>query len=194
MMAGCGRRQQYRYKLSLAVDTPQGVKRGFSVVEVDVFDIVSPFAKGTASKARGEAVFVDLGAGERPLIAIMSLHKQKSEGLEWAEGKPLSEQLLARFGAAPARQSDMFEQIDRLLRFRRPIDLLIEDLPDLVTFSNINDPMSILSVDPYNLSLSLGPGIRWYAKTLEITDEPVTTGIEKRLPWLAALPSGQFLS
>jgi hypothetical protein len=33
-LAGCGKTESYRYKLTLAVNTPEGVKRGSSVGEV----------------------------------------------------------------------------------------------------------------------------------------------------------------
>jgi hypothetical protein len=37
-------------------------------------------------------------------------------------------------------------------------------------------------VDPANLAASFGPGIRLKRITVEVTDDDVTTGIEKRLP------------
>ena len=71
LLAGCGRSDAYRYKLTLSVDTPDGVKTGFSVVEMYAWD-VWVFGRGTMSTARGEAVYVDLGPGRRPLIAVMT--------------------------------------------------------------------------------------------------------------------------
>ncbi|MCC6780859.1 MAG: hypothetical protein IT537_30155 [Hyphomicrobiales bacterium] len=66
LLAGCfGNRASFRYELTLSVDTPEGVKTGFSVVEVDAWDVVIP-ARGTMSRARGEAVYVDLGKGGPP--------------------------------------------------------------------------------------------------------------------------------
>ena len=66
-LAGCGRTESYRYKLTLAVNTPEGVKRGSSVVEV-LFSAVSIPAQGVTHKLRGEALYLDLGPGARPRL------------------------------------------------------------------------------------------------------------------------------
>ena len=56
LLAGCSRNSaSYRYKLTLSVDTPEGVKTGHSVVEVTAYDVTLP-ARGTMSYATGEAV------------------------------------------------------------------------------------------------------------------------------------------
>jgi len=57
-------------------------------------------------------------------------------------------------------------------------------LPDLVTFTDINDPKSVIEVDPNNIQATLGSNLAWNEITLESTDEAVTEGIEARLPWL----------
>ena len=43
---------------------------------------------------------------------------------------------------------------------------------------------AVQRVDPANLAASFGPGIRLKRITVEVTDDDVTTGIEKRLQWL----------
>ncbi len=58
------------------------------------------------------------------------------------------------------------------------------DLPDLVTFADVADPASVMAVDPDDLTATLGPGIHWRSMKLEVTDDPLTRGIEKRLPWI----------
>jgi hypothetical protein len=42
------------------------------------------------------------------------------------------------------------------------------------------------------LGLSIGPNITWNEITLESTDEPITTGIVRKLPWLPAYYSGML--
>jgi len=57
--------------------------------------------------------------------------------------------------------------------------------PLLVTFSDLNDPMSVKKVDPANLAETFGAGYNLKSITLEITDEPVTEGkVEKLLGWI----------
>ena len=57
-------------------------------------------------------------------------------------------------------------------------------LPTTVTFGNVADPKSVALVDPRNLSATFGPGYELKSATIQITDEPVTRGIEKVLPWM----------
>ncbi len=52
----------------------------------------------------------------------------------------------------------------------------------LVRFRNIRDPSSVETVDPDNLAKSFGAGVRLKRITVQITDDPVTSGIDKRLP------------
>ena len=57
--------------------------------------------------------------------------------------------------------------------------------PLLVTFGDINDPASVKKVDPNDLAATFGPGYTLKSITLEITDEPVTTGkVEDVLGWV----------
>jgi hypothetical protein len=78
------------------------------------------------------------------------------------------------------------ENVSHVAHMRGPRRISPNDLPDLVTFADINDPKSVIEVDPNNLQAALGPGVSWNEITLESTDEPVTTGIKANLPWLPA--------
>ena len=96
-LAGCGKSESYRYKLTLAVNTPDGIKRGSSVVEVQFWDVSIP-ARGTMHKLRGQALYLDLGSGARPLIALLTsqLHPKYGNDLRWSRdagpgGKLLSD-------------------------------------------------------------------------------------------------------
>ena len=71
-------------------------------------------------------------------------------------------------------------------RCRQPLSIAPPDLPDLVTFADVNDPKSVMLVDPNNLNATLGPGVSWRSMTLEATDEPLSQGIDEHLPWVRA--------
>jgi hypothetical protein len=64
-------------------------------------------------------------------------------------------------------------------RFQKPTGY-----PVLVRFRDINDPRTLERVDPEGLSTSFGTGVRLARVTLQLTDDHVTTGIEKKLKWL----------
>ena len=81
----------------------------------------------------------------------------------------------------------------RTLKQRKPkAEIPIQLLPLLVRFRDIDNPTSVEQVDPSNLSVSFGPGVLLRRATIEITDNPVTTGIETRLKWLKGL-GGRYL-
>src|SRR5215217_3660313 len=103
-LAGCGRTESYRYKLTLAVNTPNGIKRGSSVVEVMFYQVSFP-ERGTMHKLRGEALYLDLGPGARPLIALLTsrLHPTYGENQRWTfEAGPGTRNMSRMYGAAPA--------------------------------------------------------------------------------------------
>jgi hypothetical protein len=58
----------------------------------------------------------------------------------------------------------------------------------LVTFADESDPTSVALVDPDDLAATFGEGTALRRITIELTDEPVTTGIKERLGWLSKYP------
>ena len=84
----------------------------------------------------------------------------------------------------------MVDRFRRLSRLRGPRILTADDLPDLVTFADINVPSSVLRVDPHTLPAALDRDARWSRITIEVTNEPVTRTIERKLPWLKSWQGG----
>ena len=62
----------------------------------------------------------------------------------------------------------------------------------LVRFRDINDPKTVERVDPGKIDASFGPGVSLKSATFQVTDDPVTKGIAKRLPWLGTVGSGML--
>jgi hypothetical protein len=180
-LAGCGRSESYRYKLTLAVNTPEGVKRASSVVEVLFWDVSIP-ARGTMHKLNGEALYLDLGAGKKPLIALLTsqLHPKYGNDLRWSRDAGPGGKLLSDGPILP----DLLDYVAQLARARGAHKITPSDLPDLVSFADVNNSATVIEVDPNNLQAALGADVSWNEITLEGTDEPVTTGIEQKLPWL----------
>ncbi len=184
-LAGCGRSETYRYKLTLSVETDAGVKTASTIVEVRHAGVSFP-ASGVVASVRGEALYLDLGPGHRPLIALLTREfrpRQTESGSRWEENRPTV--LLARLYEGPRRIHDLLDTVSRFSRHRGPRPITTADLPDLVSFEDAQNPKSVIEVDPDNLSAALDQTVRWVAMTLEVTTEPLTTGIEKRLPWLS---------
>lgn len=188
-----------RYRLTVTVETPQGLVTGSSVIQT-VLDKVAAGATVT-----GEAVAVDLPDGQTLFVLLRSPANYDwpagVPGVDWpdfpnpniadmrkAEGGTLSNRT---FRAERER-----ELAQRVAWFRANRDLhpvydvrasppIITDLPYMVHFRDIRDPKSVEQVDANNLAASFGPGIRLISITSQYTEDPVTRGIERRLPWLS---------
>jgi len=182
-LAGCGKSESDRYKLTLAVNTKDGIKRGSSVGEVAHWEVSFP-ERGVAHKLRGEALYLDLGPGTRPLIALLTskLHPH-GEPAPWTRNAgPDGWFWLRLYGQAPS--FNFWDDVARIARLRGPRKIAPDDLPDLVTFADINDPKTVIEIDPNDLQATLGQGVTWNEITFESTNEPITSGIRTKLPWI----------
>jgi len=183
-LAGCAKSESYRYRLTLVVNTPDGIKRASTVGEVVFWDVSIP-ARGTMHKLRGNALYLDLGPGARPLVALLTHrhHAGYDDAIRWSsEAGPDTRLLMQLFGEKPS--DDFMNDVPRIAAKRGSRRLARDKLPDLVTFANVNDPGSVIEVDPNDLQATLGQGISWNEITIEVVDEPATKGIEQKLPWI----------
>ena len=205
LLPGCGLASDhlpdYRYRLTVEVDTPEGLRIGSSVIEVrsTLLAKTVPDAPVLRIDVRGEAAAVDLGP-RGVLVAL--LRSEKS--VNWAGGAmelvtprpPVvpgenrfalwHKAMIANRGLHVVPRSDPQER-------RRAGDPLPgpndppPDYPMLVRFGDIADPASVALVHPDDLAASFGEGVKLRRITVELTDDPVTTGIEKRLGWLGQI-------
>lgn len=75
------------------------------------------------------------------------------------------------------------------------LNVPFDQLPMIISFGRVEDPDTIIQVDPMNPAEVLGRGYSISKATIELTDEPITRGvIEKRLPWLRAMPENERVS
>jgi hypothetical protein len=138
---------------------------------------------------RGQALYLDLGPGQRPLIALLTRIRRDDEVApnmdmyRWSEDSPSLVLVKVCFGG-----DEGLDWIEVAIQFnkrcRRPLPITTADLPDLVTFAEVNNPKSVMFVDPNNLAATLGPGVSWRSMTLQVTDEPLTKRIDEHLPWV----------
>ena len=173
-LSGCGT-YDWHQKLTVEVETPDGVKVGSAVTEVSWWE--NRFFKDGAalqSKIEGEAVMVDLGSGHY-LFALLS-HADNSGYMA---------------GLAPRIVVDRdklvwnLEAITRARELSDRLEVPSKHFPMLVTFTDINDPKSVKEADPANLGATFGMGYALKSITLEITHEAVTKGkIENVLGWV----------
>jgi len=177
-------RPDHKYRLTIAVDTPQGIKSASGVIAIykDKFSIGGV---GGGVAAQGDAIFVDLGGG-RNLVALLSLGKNGSDvdGVDY----------LAMNAFAAAGQKVSFKEVKEL---KGEVDLQSNLIPTLVTFADLSDPWSARVLESEHIDAVLGRGYRLDRVTLRMVPvglwpidfgrglgEPVTRGIEAKLPFL----------
>ena len=180
----------YRYRLTIEVDTPQGLRTGSSVAEVHTtkqgtWNIDSPGVIN--SVVFGEAVAVDLPNGQT-LFAVLSDNWSMHIGRAFEASVPPT-------GVIDLRARTKAMRADRALRTlpdwsdskRTRNDPGIRIYPLLVRFRDIADPASVEEVPYDNLAASFGEGYALRRMTVQRTRDRITTGIEQRLPWLEDL-------
>ncbi|MBI5319894.1 hypothetical protein [Bradyrhizobium sp.] len=176
-------RPGHKYRMTVEVETPEGVKSASGVLAVTPYRGYSP---GGTTRASGDAVFVDLG-GSKNLVALLA-HLDKTldpDGINYVA--------LRAYPAATGKRVN-FNDMSRQTGVVPVRGALV---PVLVTFANTADPGSAKVVSPDDAEAALGKGYRLKGITAEavpngfwpvdfggVLGEPVTRGIAGRLPWL----------
>lgn len=174
-LSGCSDSWSWHQKLTVTVQTPDGVVSGSSVMRGRMTErrgaLVPAEANGVSFSLSGEAVVVKLPNGHY-LFALLT-------------GIPSASWLL--YPRMPAKDAGtLLERAEA--NTSASLEVPRDQHPLLVTFDDIADPASVKKVDPSNFAATFGPGYRLTSITLSITEEPVTEGkVKKVLGWLAAL-------
>jgi hypothetical protein len=178
-------RPGHKYRLTMEVETPDGLKSASGVMAVHPD---RSYSRGGHTSTRGDAVFVDLGGGKN-LVALLAHLDGKSIDLDG-----MNYVALRAYGAAGRKVS--FNEMSRASGVVPVTGALI---PVLATFADPADPGTARAVTPDDVEARLGKGFRLHALSVEAVPnglwpldfggplgEPVTRGIEARLPWLTA--------
>lgn len=180
-LGGCGSgARTVRYRLTLEVETPEGVRSGASAMEtVGQFNDGPLEGLGNAASfgTRGEAAVVDLGARGILFVLLTGDPARPRSGRPFGVFSELHRDLWSTNGIDAGA-------MDRMAKAQGPTIVPFSMLPMLVRFRDIADPKTVERVDPDDLAKSFGPGVRLKRATVEIADEAVTTAIEKWLRWL----------
>lgn len=178
----------YRFRMTVEVKTPQGLRTGSGVMEVTAYKMLKLTSEEHSGSGsfRGQAVVVDLP--DSPLFVLLKMN---------AGGSGLSQAatLALRPDANTGHVEDYVKAVRALgatlgLKADLPCKGVLEgdesavcgNWPQMVRLRDINDPLSIEQVDPE----TVGVKRIW----LETTRDPVTDGIEKKLVWLKGLNGG----
>jgi hypothetical protein len=188
-----------RYRLTLFVEDNGQVVSGSSVYETvwgGVAESVCRYTSFCANQpwhptVRGEALVVDLGARGVLFSLLTGDSARVSNVLTPGSALNSAGLLVASFGGHSIG-GVTWGLLYRIRDTRGPVDVPLPNLLLLVRFGDVNDPKTVERIDPADLAAGFGPGVKLIRATIEITKDPVTTGIEKRLPWLALPKDAQW--
>ena len=185
LVSGCGlfgAESTYRFRMTVEVDTPQGLKSGSSVMEVNATKqvLITSETHPISAGLKGEAVVVDLPGG--PIFALLTIRGDS--------GPLLFNVVTDALNPLPTKTpstEDYMRQTNELAAMSegaRTAELPRDNWPMMIRFRNLNDPRTLERVDPAAISVK--------RITLTVTKEPVTVGIEKRLGWLEKLENFHY--
>jgi len=182
-------RPGHKYRLTVEVETPEGIKSASGVLAV------TPdrgYSRRGRTRTSGDALFLDLGGG-RNLLALLA-HADKTLDLDG-----INYVALRAYGAAAGHRVSFNE----MSRMRGVVPVTGELIPVLATFADPNDPDTMRTVLPDKLEAVFGSGVHFRGVTAEVVPngywpidfggplgEPVTRGIEAKLPWLKGTDDG----
>lgn len=185
----------YRFRMIVEVDTPQGVRTGSSVYEVKAVNRTQLIAHNASRSwnTKGQSVMVDLPNGQT-LFTLMKTgaHFGDMAGLSMAALYPkfaeqgydlvdVADKIYDRDDGVLGSAVVQPKRLARVFRDNKYSKEYVSNYPMMVTFDDIKNPKSVKQVDPDDLAASFGEGYAIKRITIELTDDPVTIGIEKKL-------------
>jgi hypothetical protein len=165
--------QTYRFRLTIAADVNDEVRSASSVIEIRSSTYFVPGTSlSTSWDVVGEAVFLDLGDG-RNVIATLAFGPTASV-------RRMNYLVPTTFGVRP---QDVFNRLET----GNEQALSGENIPTLVTFSDLTDPSTARVVVPEEFATVFGSDVRFLGARIQMTRDPVTETIESQLPWLSEM-------
>lgn len=153
---------KWRYKMTVAVDTPEGLKTGSAVREVTMATGWSPLPEMTPSlEVKGEAVVVDLG--ERGVLFAL-MHGYNPDGYYRSVdyGSDIIFDVFPGPRGYPVDVINFYSTLDGAKRTLQP-----KDYPMFVHFRNITNPVSVEAVSVTNIEDQTFRGGTATIRTLE---------------------------
>jgi len=176
LLAACGSRERSRYRMTVEIETPTGIRSGSSVREVRFSEGGDWFPFGE-SKAHadvvGEAVGVKLPSGQ----VVYALLAGQANDLNYASG------LLGRtLGINPKAKTGRYDI------WPNPTGEIL-DLPLFAYFQDKSDPTTFKVISKEEFESNFGKGISLKSLFITRTNDRITSEIYKDIP---SFESGKF--
>lgn len=164
----------FHYRLTVQVEVDGEVKEASGVIGIrwnDTPDL--PDVPTFKFHAFGQALLVDLG-GHGVLFVPLSASEER-EGLD-ARRLP--------FGQQAPRTRDV---VERAINVRGRSQVVPHNLPQFIWQSHLNDPGSAVVVTADQFAEVISPDVRLVGVWTEITEDPVSIGLEEEAPWIGEM-------
>lgn len=185
MLAGCGiltPSYAVRFRLSLSATVDGVARTGSTVIEkrwVNSGPLSGLSSWGRwAGRFTGNALTLDLGR-HGLLFGLMGSVTNAPSGFIAPDGLLFA---LLPGPLATAKEHASGRIFDSLANLRGEFDLKPSDWPALVRLRDMNDIKSAEIVDPAKFAAFYGEGAALNRVSIAVTQDPVTSGIENRLP------------
>jgi hypothetical protein len=167
-LVGCAQlSSSFRYRMRV-----EGAVSGVAVYEIKAsryYGMRLPEQQPDPATLKGEALVMETPDG--PIFVLLSLSRSGQGPLSFAV-------LRAFYSSEDADGKAIAKRLGKQTGIKA--ELPREDWPMMVRFRDINDPKSVERVSPADVGVT--------RIMLETTNDPMTTGIEKRLGWLGFYP------
>lgn len=182
-LAGCqsGEKAKLRYRVIASFEADGRPFEASTVMEVHYARVTnSLIGAGGATRLYGEALIADLDG--RGTVYILPIQHPPNASLTQVYEHGVLSTLGIESSIGSLTDAD-FSTL-RNAKGRKPFGLhKTTRLPAFISFSDEQDPKTIFELQPYEVSQYVS-GVRFRSLDIEITDEPVTRKLRKRLPWL----------
>ncbi|ESQ88968.1 hypothetical protein ABAC460_14400 [Asticcacaulis sp. AC460] len=183
-LGGCEvrRHPSYTFKYTLTIKETTGLRQGSSVVKVNSSTSYG-LGSGSHVTRKGDAAWVELSDG-RLVVALMEGRGAPDYRPGWREGTDYLFMHLYGIEWNPTDAAYEKWSYQELARQRGTRRLAAEQMPILIVYDDQTDPDAYRFVDVANPAATLGGAVKSIAIDIAITDEPVRSGLKKKLPWL----------
>jgi hypothetical protein len=187
------RKSTFHFRMHVDVAIPEGLRSGSGVLEL-ISDKTPTFGIATShggSSLIGQAVIVDLADG--PLFVLLrrpgaadsiSLANMIRDLMAPRDPSDVSADTAVDQNRHVAWAREGSIRADLPAELPDPWGKMKQSWPMMVRFGDLNDPKTVEPVDP----LTIGVKRVW----VENTKAPLTTGIEKTLPWIIAAQNFRY--
>lgn len=163
----------FHYRLTVQVEVDGEVKEASGVIGIRWHDTPDINVSTYQLSAFGQAVLVDLGNHGTLFVPLGA--NTNYEGLDLS-------QLL--FGRESPRSRDV---IERALKVKGRLEVAPHNLPQFIWQPQINDPSSAVVVTAEQFPEVISPNVRLVGVWTEITEDPVSTGLENEVAWIGEM-------